>query len=149
MNSEIESLKCALDTLRARRERMRVDLDELGSAISALEKELSRTPDFAGTRSVTAQESSARQNGLDSEARSKTIYSTMGVSDAVTDYLKRATKPQSPTTIMEGLQASGLQKESTNLYRLIYNTLWERSKRTNPDIRKVGKKWAYREPHAT
>jgi hypothetical protein len=93
--------------------------------------------------------SAALQDGRTTIESRADIYSKMSVSEAVVDYLKKAEKPHSPAAIMGALQRNGLNKQSSNLYRLIYNTLWLRANRANPDIRKVGKKWAYRESQAT
>jgi hypothetical protein len=144
MSDETASLKCAADTLKARRGRILADLQEINAAITALEKEIRRAPEFTVVEVKDLAPSDAA-----SVIPLGGAYSMMGVPDAVVDFLKKSAKPVAPAVVVEGLKANGLQKKSTNLYRLIYNTLWERSRRANPDIRKVGRKWAYREPQGT
>jgi hypothetical protein len=153
MSNEVEHLRCALGALNARRDRANATLERLNPLIVALEEEIKLGEEIlevpASSLGTAPPLPPAPPAGSAANAAAPSgagVYSKMSVGDAAAEMLRLASKPQKTVDIVNALQAGGQTTVSTNYYRLVYNTLADRARREDSNVRKVGQNWAYQEP---
>ena len=162
MLNRVESYKCVLTDLKERRSALAEAIHRLDATIADIEAGLREAEEFSswesastkadGENSTISRESAAPKSTPPFHAEHKpgnngSQDTSQTLPQAIVAYLKNAVGPRSPNQIIDALKIAGMEVRSTNPYRLVYNTLWERSRRRNPDVEKVGKGWAYKGSH--
>ncbi len=99
---------------------------------------------------IAAIEEFTSHNGNEPNSQPKHVltltreYRGMTIADAAIKFLKGAGNPQSTGVIANAIRLGGINSNSKNLYRTLYNTLNTRMDK-HQDITKEGAKWGLSE----
>lgn len=132
-----------------------LSLEEIDAKVAALRKEADRLEEFkrlAIGLGLVKQVPSRRRKDAKSEhenvndsfdiVQPSGPYAGMGIRLAAIEYLRRKGSAEGATRIAQALSSGGKLTASKSFHRTVDNMLRADLKKKNPEVEKIGRKWA-------